>query len=123
VRLAKNVFLLTFALFWAGVSAHCQWEKMPGMDFLQCASTETAASHCEGDMCDGVEDGQFSQIQQSPVASFDFVLVEINFLTIFDTSSEQLTCIPFDKALPVLPVCWQFVHRTALPVRAPSFVS
>ena len=122
MRLTKNVLLVTFALFWAVVSAHCKLESIPGLDFLKCDSAETPSSHCAGDSCDGVEDGQFFQVQKAPGASFVSVALPFNMLLPFEPAN-HLTNSPIPKVLPELPVSWQFISRTALPVRAPSFVS
>ena len=105
------------------MSAHCELESIPGLGFIKCDATETPASHCESDNCNAVEGGQFFQIQKSLSASFEFVGLPFEVLVPLKQAGDQPTILPIPKNLPELPVSWQFISRTSLPVRAPSLVS
>src|SRR6185369_9668721 len=54
--LMNRVYRLTalvFLVLWVPTTTHCYLEKIPGLEFLQCAS-DTGNSSCEGDGCQTV---------------------------------------------------------------------
>ena len=58
-------------------------------------------------------------VPAAPLIPSDF-LTTILSVTVED-ASESIDC--FEPAPAVLPKFWQFSYRTALPPRAPSFIS
>jgi hypothetical protein len=113
---------------------HCRLEILPGLEFLSCcqhSEGEKSPLHhekdCTDDGCASIEFGFYNletlQVtpampalalvdwasalpEREPASSFDHVLL--------NNSS---------ASLPELPRIWRFSQRTALPPRAPSFVS
>jgi hypothetical protein len=102
---------------------------MPGFEFLACGNEAATPSHqddaCETDSCASVESGFYKtedgrQVVPTPP------LVASAFLTAILLEAAQdatPTDVISDSIPPELPKVWQFSFRTALPPRAPSFVS
>jgi hypothetical protein len=114
-----------FLVLWLPVTSHCQLEKVPGLEFLQCASDTPENSNCEGDACQTIESGQYKisdNSQTVPVPVFQVLptvkLSQTECVQPVFGPLRLLTCAP-----PELPPCWRFILRAALPVRAPSLVS
>ena len=130
IRAALTVLL---AIIWLPVSSHCLFmEVSSGPESLSCC-THTAAQEsaphqeddCATDACSIVEGAKYkSSFQRVTVPALDtHILFELpplleTALTRSASSPHQL-----DDSLAWLPVAWQFSARTALPPRAPSFVS
>ena len=108
---------------WLVATHHCQLEDVPGLAFLRCASPAPASSHCEGDSCQIVESGAYKLSDTRayvPVAP----LVAVNVpAEVLEDSAEAEGGAAIEALPPELPQCWQFISRTALPVRAPSLAS
>lgn len=110
------------ALLWAPVTSHCLFEKLPGFEFLHCA-TDTEDSDCTDDACAVVEAGLYKvqdngDIVPLPTLTLAFLPdVFAGEATVKDSGGE-----PFRAARPPphLAPAWQFSYRAAVPVRAPS---
>jgi hypothetical protein len=78
-------------------------------------------SDCDGDWCSQLESGNYrisdSHADFQPLAFF--ALLPVVFVQ-FPVDEQPGAVI---KAPPEIPCRWQFIYRTALPPRAPSFVS
>lgn len=120
------------ALTWVLGASHCRIEAMPGFDFFRCGTdvhaTETASEcgdPCKESGCCSIESSQFHAPRQHEIAPViiagvvptdDFGVAERSLPK--EVSLGILTAAP-----PDLPTSWQFLSRTALPPRAPSFAS
>ena len=130
MKLAKNIFAVGMVAFWALMTNHCALEMIPSLSFLACSPQTEAARHLpddcgdEGDACATVESGNYkseeSQVSagEAPVANA-FVLALLS-----DLARESLVSRPAPEIIPPeFAHVWQFTFRTALPPRAPSFLS
>ena len=116
---------LVFLVLWVPITAHCCLEKLPGLEFLQCASDTSGSPNCEGDACQTIESGAY-KISESPrtaPAPAFFVLPLAPLPLIEDAAANKSPAGTLVAARPDLPKSWQFISRTALPVRAPSLLS
>jgi len=124
MRFVKSIRVIAaclLALVWAPLTSHCQLESIPGLEFLHCASEATDSSCCD-DSCTSVESGAYKVPDyQNPVPPVERSIV-LHFSISTPAEEGQLPVHPADAPLELLPT-WQFSLRTALPVRAPSFVS
>ena len=116
------MFGLILALAWVPITSHCSWESVIGGDFFKCAAAEMGDCSNDGDSCAAVESGSYKVPDATPAISapvFAFVFFQIPAPTV--PLSRRIA--PSTAAPSEIPVSWQFVSRTALPPRAPSFVS
>jgi hypothetical protein len=121
---------LALAALWVPVSVHCQLEQVPGLEFLSCCPHEDAAPNqdddCAGDACSVIESGLYKlEEQQASLPAPDFGDLEFASSS-FDhaLTPVEASCVPArGTAPPEYCRVWQFTSRTALPPRAPSFVS
>jgi hypothetical protein len=116
---------LMFLVLWLPITSHCQLERVPGLEFLHCAADTSESSNCEGDGCQTVESGLYKISDHSTIAP---VPVCGPFLFMLPHRSlEDSSLVGPGRAQssfpPDLPQRWQFISRTALPIRAPSFAS
>jgi hypothetical protein len=95
-------------------------ENFPGLQFLKCATDTPEGAPCQ-DECSQLESATY----KSSDTHTDFLppaLTEIlAFMILEFRADEQLIAVI--EVPPEIPCSWQFFHRTALPPRAPSFVS
>jgi hypothetical protein len=105
------------------ITSHCSWESVIGGDFFKCAPVaEKGDCSGEDDACASVESASYKTPEAAldvPVPSFSFVLFQLPVLAA--PPAQQVA--PVTAAPSEIPTSWQFVSRTALPPRAPSFVS
>jgi len=129
VRVLRNTLLLLLAAAWLPLTAHCRLEALPGLEFLQCAD-EQACQHesapNSGGTCCSFESSEYFLPAHQPAVHPVLVLA----LPPFESPMELVRGLPASASLgvltaapPDLPSAWQFVFRTALPPRAPSFAS
>ncbi len=126
-RFTKLIAPLMLAL-WGMAMTHCDLEHLPAFEFLACCTHPDTAPHqdqdCEQDGCAAVESGLY-KIDEQPVLLPTPVFVLSLFLPLLDEVAPA--SVPsggaLDSAPPELLRIWQFSFRTALPPRAPSFVS
>jgi hypothetical protein len=126
VRNFRNIFFALAAFVWLPVSAHCQLETVPGLEFLRCASdSQNSKGHCSDTGCCAAEKSQYKADQvRLTLPSPD--LLPISFAPILDTANSlpaEVSVGILTPAPPQLLKTWQFASRTALPVRAPSIAS
>jgi len=129
VRYFRNTFFALAAFLWLPVSAHCQLETVPGLEFLACQSPSPATgnsnSHCADSGCCSVERSEYTA-EQAPFSqpSPDLLVVKSEpVLTLPNTLPAEVSVGILTASPPELPTTWQFASRTALPVRAPSIAS
>ena len=128
VRHFRNVLFTLAAFLWLPVSAHCQLEKVSGLEFLQCAvaaQTPDGSTDCGDCGCCAVEKSQYKSSQaRVAIPSSDLLpLLPVTLMDIADKLPDEVGTAAFAAVPPELPKCWQFVFRTASPPRAPSFAS
>jgi hypothetical protein len=113
---------------WVLVASHCLLETLPGFDFLRCsAEAQTCPDENHGcdESCCGVESAGFqAQRYQDFVPTCDFVIIPSDIAVDFERSLPPEVRIGIlTAAPPEFCKTWQFLCRTALPVRAPSLTS
>ena len=123
VKLLLQIFGLVLALAWVPITSHCSWESVVGGDFFKCApATEKSDCANETDGCVTLESASYKVPETAPVLTTPlFVVVLFQHLVLTAKPFGQIT--PDTAAPSEIPVRWQFAFRTALPPRAPSFVS
>ena len=125
----RTITVLALVALWLPVSVHCQLEQLPGLEFLSCCDHEdTTAPHqdddCEGDGCAVVESGLYkTEERQNSLTAPNFPPVKFQSPQTPITSAPAVRAFVHGTAPPELSCIWQFSFRTALPPRAPSFVS
>ena len=117
------------AFLWLAQAVHCQAGMIPGLDFLACAgaeNAETEAHSCCGGTCKTIESRQTKTDEKKRLAvpqPAPQPWLTIALLTLALSDSDSQSGNSFADVPPEFPKCWQFLSRTALPVRAPSFAS
>ena len=125
-KLTKIAAMLALVLYGLA-SMHCILEGVPGFDFLKtCCFVDSAPSapkDCESDEC-VVESGDYRAEEQTVSAPQPLLLLALLSSVIEAPLPEpQVALLVASESPPELPKVWQFSHRTALPVRAPSIAS
>lgn len=133
MRKIRTILTLLLATLWLPVSSHCLMiEVTSGLESLSCCAhtdTETPPApqkdHCATDACTTVEGAQYkSSVQRITVPALDnHVLFEFPVPLLPPLTLAAISTCSSASRLDSLPVTWQFSARTALPPRAPSFVS
>ncbi len=114
------------------MTSHCRLESVPGFEFLACISE----TNCHGESkpqgavpeqsgCCSVEKSHYKSDQfRVKVQTPELLPVDVALL--FDVVSAlpaEVSVGILNTGPPELSSTWQFSFRTALPARAPSFVS
>ena len=114
--------ILTLALLglWVPATVHCELEAAGIVPMDECCQTETTDHRCDRG-CNDIEDGGIKTECQMIVPAppdTSIILADLSALPVPDLILED----PDPRAFKThhLP---QFVIRTALPIRGPSFVS
>jgi hypothetical protein len=124
------VLIGLLALSWALASNHCKLEQIPGLAFLACCQHEEASvphqdDNCQTDGCASFENQLYKtenaqHFLDEPTFHFSPYLNPLPG----ELSSSQAGRRVLPAAAPLeLARFWQFSYRTALPPRAPSFLS
>ena len=109
------------AVLWVPVTSHCAWENVSGLQFFKCATDTPENSDCDGDGCAQLEKATYKTSDPQVTPSWPLLTVLFQVFAIepvFNEASVLATAPP-----PEISAGWQFSFRTALPPRAPSFVS
>lgn len=129
----RTWLVVLLALVWVPVTSHCRIEALTDVELLQCdagphpdhATPESGQPCGDEDTCCAVEFAKYqSPREQDFVPTIVTVAVPVKDFVVIprvvpaESRSGILTAAP-----PAGPVCWQFLLRTALPPRAPSFAS
>jgi hypothetical protein len=114
------------------MGTHCLLEVLPGLEFLSCcqhSQTEKCSAHDDGecavDGCAAIESG-FYRLETPLVAAARPAVPLVAWLDVLsDDAQSNALAYPVITSIspPELLRVWQFSQRTALPPRAPSFVS
>lgn len=129
VRCFRNILFALAAFLWLPVSAHCQLETVPGLEFLRCPadaqSSRGPSRDCGDSGCCAAEKSQYKAEQlRVTLPSPDFLPVSLT--PIVDAASSlpaEVSLGVLTAAPPQLLRTWHFASRTALPARAPSIAS
>jgi hypothetical protein len=128
VRNFRSIFFALAAFAWLPVSAHCQLETVPGLEFLACKTTAPASnpdSHCGDDGCCSAEKSEYKSEQLRLTLPLPDLL-PVSLTPILDAANSlpaEVSVGILTAAPPQLRKTWQFASRTALPARAPSIAS
>ena len=128
-RLIYIAMIGMMAFLWLAQAAHCQGGTIPGFELLACSSnanSENEAHSCCGGTCKSIESRQSKTEEKKRLAaqqpeSLPWLTKALTAL--FLSEPENGSRISLADVPPELPKCWQFLSRTALPVRAPSFLA
>ena len=112
---------LVLAVLWVPVTSHCAWENVPGLQFFKCAPSDSPKGDCDDDACAQLEGGAYKVADPQVTPSLPLLTLLFQVLVIEPVVSEASVLATAPP--PEIPVGWQFSFRTALPPRAPSFVS
>src|SRR6185295_6551715 len=112
---------LVLLVLWVPITVHCTLESVPGLEFLKCATDADQGKDCEGDSCTQLESATY-KISDTHADFLPPAFASLFAFLIFELPvDEQPTTVI--ETLPEISSSWQFSYRTALPPRAPSFVS
>ncbi len=128
-RLINIAMIGMMAFLWLAQAAHCQAEAIPAFKFLACAAGGNAESEphsCCGGTCKTIESRQSKTEEKKRLAApqpefLPWLTKALTALLLSDLEIDSR--ISFADVPPEFPKCWQFLSRTALPVRAPSFLA
>lgn len=126
VRYFRNIIFGLAAFLWLPVSAHCQLEAVPGLEFLRCVSdSQNSNGNCNDSGCCSVEKSQYkSEQKRVSLPSPDFLPVPLTpIVDAANSLPDEVSVGILTAAPPQLVKTWQFAFRTALPARAPSLAS
>ena len=125
----KTIVAAVYLVLWLPLTSHCLLEGAGLMpDILRCSDTcapDGKDQGCEADACCSLESAAYTMDCDRPVlvTSALGLLLPVLFNSIEPPAIPQNSLRFLTVASPELPVTWQFSCRTALPPRAPSFVS
>jgi hypothetical protein len=129
VKLLRTIAIFGFMAFWLAASNHCRLENVPGLNFFVCCDHDDTGPHedddCATDNCASIE-GNFYKSEDGPAT---LSVPSAILLTTFpapppaESATKNFHQAPGPAVPPDLPKSWQFSHRTAIPVRAPSTAS
>jgi hypothetical protein len=118
---------MMFAVFWIVMTSHCQIEMLAGVEFLRCVpSSESPAfpSHCGDDVCSIIESGLYTPGIDPVTAPMPLLVQAVDEAGLLESPLPERTSliVPLLSESAAPPRPWQFIHRSACPPRAPSFV-
>lgn len=115
-----------FALFWAFMSIHCKVEGVPALKFLACesqSSNSNSSDHCAQKGCCSFEGAVYKSECAKLVAPPQNLVPSI-LLSLLQDMPKAENAPPILTESPLeFRQSWQFVSRTALPIRAPSLLA
>ena len=132
MQTCRTALIVAIATLWVAAGSHCRLEVFPGFEFLSCcqhSETEQTPGHhekeCGGDACASLESGLYklSKPQQAPEQPLLASVAWVVPLAAHELAARPGLFFSSSSAPPELPRIWHFFQRTALPPRAPSFVS
>jgi len=129
VNRLKTIVAAVFLVLWLPLTSHCLLEGAGLMpDILRCCDTcapDGKDQGCEDDACCSLESTAYKLDCERPafIPPALGLLLPVLFHSVEPPAAPQNSLGFLSVASPELPVTWQFSCRTALPPRAPSFVS
>jgi hypothetical protein len=127
VKWLKAVVAMVLLVVWMPATMCCALERAGVPFFDKCCSDETGDGApqppCTDKSCCLLEAGRYTAQITPPVAVMPLDVALVPWALV-DAPQRPVPASDFSNlAPPDLPVTWQFSFRTALPPRAPSFVS
>ena len=124
MRRVKQLFVLLFLALWVPATGHCQWENVLTLETAcgEHATTSEPSRDCCTSNCKALENG-FIKSNPQTGADINVAILAAVFLLLEPPQTAVAPGEHITSAPPELSPRWQFVHRTALPVRAPSLLS
>ena len=125
----RTAIIAVLALVWVPLTSHCRVEAMPGFEFLRCAADvqtpDEGGDPCKDSGCCSIESAQYHALRQHEIAPIVIVAMvgADDFGVVERSLPKEVSLGILTAAPPELPTSWQFSHRKALPVRAPSLAS
>jgi hypothetical protein len=127
VNRLKTIVAMILLVLWAPVTSHCLLERVPGLEFLACASDDSPTGDCDkgADGCQSVESASYKTEDSQPLVSAfaPALALLVAVLSPDSVPPRQPSLARRTDTPPDIPSSWQFALRTALPVRAPSVAS
>lgn len=129
-RLLLNIAMTgMMALLWLTHAVHCQAGPIRGLEFLACfsrANAESQGRSCCGGNCKAIESRQTKTEEKKRFAvpqpeSLPWLIRALTARLLSEPDNDIRISIA--DVPPEFSKCWQFLSRTALPVRAPSFLA
>ncbi|CAM2962743.1 hypothetical protein [Rariglobus hedericola] len=113
---------------WLPATQHCDLEAA-GLELFNFGEhhESACAEICNQDACQSIEDASYLKNASSlrvlpPPVSFEFCLLSLLIAPVL-VESEPVSLAGDPPELQALHRTWQFIRRTALPVRAPDCVA
>jgi hypothetical protein len=127
VRKLKTVMALLLALAWLPLTSHCLLESLTESELISCcAASSSESDDCSDKGCCSVESAYYQSLRHDDHAPAPVILL----LSVVSLPPMVEHALPDEVRLGILTAAppehartWHFVSRTALPVRAPSFLS
>lgn len=115
---------LLFLALWVPATGHCQWENVLTLETTcgEHATSSEPSRDCCTPNCKALENG-FIKSNPQTGADINVAILAAVFLLLEPPQTAVAPGEYITSAPPDLSPRWQFVRRTALPVRAPSFLS
>jgi len=128
VKWLKTVVAMVLLVIWMPATMCCALERAGVSFFDKCCADETSHDTpqppCTDKSCCLLESGRYTAQITPPVAVVPLDVVALVPWALVDTPQRPQLAFDFSNlAPPDLRVTWQFSCRTALPPRAPSFLS
>lgn len=126
MSLFRKILIYLGVLLWLPLSGHCQLETIPGLEWLACCDHPDTAPHededCSTDACATLEDGLFRSEIEAPDVSRPN-LESVALLAKVCNLPARVSNPAVAPSPPERRASWQFLSRSALPIRAPSIAS
>lgn len=125
----KTILAVLLAFFYPLAAGYCLIETTGWVTPVDCCAETTSHEHEEKDPCGGygccpIEYAVYSSIDAGVVdvaaLPTDLLFAALEFLTQPPGESPSFS---LERSPQEIPKSWQFTFRTALPPRAPSFIS
>jgi hypothetical protein len=132
MRRWRTVLAILIATLWVAAGAHCRLEALAGFHFLSCEDQTEAANSpvhsekdCGSDGCWVIESGSYQAQKPLTAPAKPLLALVAGTLALPDLTQEASSglVVTASPAPPELSRLWQFSRRTALPPRAPTFLS
>ena len=128
VNRLKGIMSVIVLALWASCTIHCELEMFASAKASSCCQGDEQRSgkpaSPESCVCTVIASGGYTVQKNAPVAApAPEVILEFTEIPQSEDALREAVVEDLIFAPPELPRSWQFSLRTALPPRAPSFVS
>jgi len=124
----KKLVVLLLLAVWMPATMCCALERVGVPFFQHCCVDDCSESSpkppCTDKTCCLLESGNYQTANPAPLIVTPESVFLLLALTFIEPPQPKPGCTELpDSSPPELSVAWQFLSRTALPVRAPSLAS